>query len=648
MIRFCLLGLLFIAKCNFSQELNVVNCLKGEKEDGLRTLDKISSSNYLLNIRSNSNTQDFIRNDSVNNYSNDWLFKLNENGDTIWKRMLPNTDKALNETVLPSFITPNFFTFSNFNYINKIYSFKNNEIILHYPFVDSITSIDSIFVYNDYISTNHEYYLNFGVLKLDGNYKVFPFTIDTFPINGEPFGDGDIITNVVNDSIYQLACGFSRPYGWHIYSININTKVVTKNFIEQTTDDLVTARYYNVINASNHLFLLSRGYIDTSVSILKLDQNGEIENEVQLPVGTSTIDALSNGNILLTGNNYIYPTGQHFQGFYVILSINNLSLTKYNLQNNYLDSIFNSVSISNSLHDELSGGIKEKIDNYSYFLIREDYGSSYPYLTDNKLVKINPETGVQIWEKSIDSVSYFTNDINGDNILINYYNVDGGFIVRNRISNIDSNGIEKWKINLPDTLTYNGKLIFSNSEIKYYRSLNYKNQFIVSSYYIDTADNNAVDVIYFFVSNIDGTVKVAEFSGVSGIVDFYNSANNNLSVITLETNKCEAASNLDVVIYKYNEVLNAIKSNKYIAKDDFVLFPNPTYNTINIQFNQSQITENAVLKIMDNSGRIIYSSILKNEPQHTIDVHQLPDGMYFLQIDDAKELHQIKKFQVIH
>jgi hypothetical protein len=94
--------------------------------------------------------------------------------------------------------------------------------------------------------------------------------------------------------------------------------------------------------------------------------------------------------------------------------------------------------------------------------------------------------------------------------------------------------------------------------------------------------------------------------------------------------------------------LNAVKSNKYIAKDDFVLFPNPTNNTINIQFNILQIIENAVLKIMDISGRIVYNTILKNEPQHTIDVHQLPDGMYFLQIDDAKDLHQIKKFQVIH
>lgn len=632
---------------SLAQDVLMHYCIKGEKDDVLKSTERLEDNSYLLSIRSNSFTQDFLKSanstDSLLQFGSNWLIRINESGDTIWKRKLPNTDRVLNETVQPTF-TSSFLCFPFLDYDHKIHTVDNNEILLAYSYADSITVADLTILSNDYITTKHSYYLDFGVLDINGNYKLYPFSVDSFLIDGSQFYDDKVFTTKINDSIYQLVGNFGRQNTLNIYSVNINTKEVLKNVF-----DLIdfNGNYHDYIPLNNNgkLYLLNYSTTDTVSSLIKINATVELEDEIILPNNTSSIAQLTNGNFLLTGINAIDTVGKtSTKAIYSVLNPLTASLITHEFLNNFPDSTFDLVSIQNTLPSETPKGILEAVLNYAYFIVREEYGPSNFSFFRNKLIKINPENGNIIWSKPIDSVDYFTNDIAGNNLLFHKTTNDNK--IKNIITKIDSNGIQKWNIQLPDTVRYNQQLVFLNSEIKYHRDVHYDNQFFISADYIDTS--NAISYpVYFFISNGTGTIKQKDFSMINNVADFCNSTNNELLIIGQEENKCNAATLSDVVIYQFNEVLTAIKSNQINASHDFILYPNPSSNIISIQLNSDDIIKDITFRIMDISGKLLYSTTIQELFPFSINVQDFPSGLYFLQID-ANEIHQTQKFQVIH
>lgn len=641
--------LLYINLCCFASDLFIVDCLKGEGNDQLKSIENFDGNNFLINIRTNSNTQDFKRNRFANDslFGNNWLIKLNDNGDTIWRKMIPNTDRILQEEVVSN-SSGQFLTFPKFDYLSKIHTIENNEIMLHYTYADSISLNDLSVLSNEYITTKHSYYLDFGVLSANGNYRLFPFSIDSFPVdNITRFQQNNIVTNKVNDSIYQLACSFGRQNFLNVYSININTKEVFKNIFEEV-DFFGQVRFYDVLGLNNKLYILNRVNLDTIVSLFALNENVELELEILLPKEVYSFSKLPNGNLLFNAKEYIDIAGKHTEkSYYLVMNTSDYNFVRHDIVNNFSNSTYDAVTIINSYQPPaIPIGIKEKTNNNAYFLVKEEYGSTFPYSVSNKLVKINVITGNQIWSKAIDSVSYFTNDKAGNNLIFNHYLAANNFINKNSITMMDSNGIQKWKIRLPESILYKNKLVYAHSEINFYRAINYYNHFVVGSSYIDSA-TNTVYPVYFFISNTIGAITQKDLSEINVVEDFCNTNSNQLFVIGQETDKCIASSKLDVSIYKFIGVLTAITSNNKIVQDDFLLFPNPSNNAIQIKYTGSINEESFIVKIIDISGQIILQTMFDELQSQLIDVHYFPTGMYFLQVD-AKDFHLTKKFQVIH
>lgn len=647
-ILITIITVVYFTASSFAQDVLLRYCVKGEKDDILKSTEKFEDNSYLLSIRSNSFTQDFTRSnsnsDSLLQFGSNWLIRINENGDTIWKRKLPNTERALNENVQPSFVSGSFLCFPILDYHHKIQTIATNEILLSYTYADSITVADLTFLSNDYITSKHSYYLDFGVLDINGNYKLYPFSVDSFLIDGSQFYDDKIFTTKINDSIYQLVGNFGRQNTLNIYSVNINTKEVLKNVFD-IIDFYGNYHTYIPMSSNNKLYLLNYSATDTISSLIKINASVELEDEIILPNNTSFIAQLLNGNFLLTGINAIDTAGKtSTKAIYSIFNPLTASLITHEFFNNFPDSTFDLVSIQNTLPSETPKDILETVLNYAYFIVREEYGSSNFSFFRNKLIKINPENGNIIWSKPIDSVDYFTNDITGNNLL--FHKITNGNKIRNTITKIDSDGIQKWNIQLPDTVRYNQQLVFLNSEIKYHRDVHYDNQFFVSADYIDTS--NAISYpVYFFISNNTGTIKRKDFSMINNVADFCNSTNNELLIIGQEENKCDVATQRDVVIYQFNEVLTAIKSNQINAPHNFILYPNPTNNVISVQLNSDNNIKDISISIMDISGKLLYNTIMQEPFPFSINVQDFPSGLYFIQLD-ANEIHQTQKFQVIH
>ncbi len=69
------------------------------------------------------------------------------------------------------------------------------------------------------------------------------------------------------------------------------------------------------------------------------------------------------------------------------------------------------------------------------------------------------------------------------------------------------------------------------------------------------------------------------------------------------------------------------------------LYPNPTSNYIHIS---GLTNEKAAIQVINNSGKIVQSLTSENEPMKTIDVQDLPTGIYFVRIIQHNELKTLK------
>lgn len=88
---------------------------------------------------------------------------------------------------------------------------------------------------------------------------------------------------------------------------------------------------------------------------------------------------------------------------------------------------------------------------------------------------------------------------------------------------------------------------------------------------------------------------------------------------------------------------------KPIAREGIKLFPVPASNSLVVAWPPLQTDGNITLQIFDMLGRAsILERIGNTDTQHTLDISQLPDGVYFLVITDKGEQVHRAKFTVQH
>ncbi|PZU90525.1 MAG: hypothetical protein DI529_03025 [Chryseobacterium sp.] len=68
-------------------------------------------------------------------------------------------------------------------------------------------------------------------------------------------------------------------------------------------------------------------------------------------------------------------------------------------------------------------------------------------------------------------------------------------------------------------------------------------------------------------------------------------------------------------------------------KNNFTIYPNPAKDFVKID----KLPKNSAVKIMDTSGKLIYSSVSKNDTEK-INTSNFVNGLYFIQISDGKKV----------
>ncbi|MDB5226169.1 MAG: rhamnogalacturonan acetylesterase [Bacteroidota bacterium] len=642
-----------------AQILERVKCFEGEKNDFVTSLDTVSTSSFLMNIRSASYTHEFTRNanaaDSFNLFSNNWLLLMNSGGDTIWKRMIANTQDAYYVHYFPGVLGQ--IPFPSFDYNYSIYTRAGNEILLSYTYIDSLEKISS----GNLVQRN--FMIDFGILNIDGTYKTIPFHVDTIQT------DSNITTNSMssiklNDSIYQFVFQYAitqmyvfEPVGTTytaVYTVNVNRKTVSKN--------IIAGGYLSVLNSGSS-FYIEQGYYDisdTAYYFAKITNSGNV-----VPLSFSIAGKrpqlylhkwLPDGKIFLGG--YLSDSGSSDASHVVwyIINSSDMSFTLHEMH-----------SISGA--EDANGLITYGYSDVNFpFMNSPNDDPHLPYLfyretfsmgsQENKyyLMKLNLESGDTLWMKPSEDLEGARNLSDGF-----FLNPDSsyfaGFGLRhsNRITKIDTSGITMWNTALPDTVIIDSALYFPASSITYYYTVNYNDKFIVNVSYMDTINPYYAKPMYFFVSSSIG--EVSRISAMDEHINFTRNGNlpvafyflnmqdNALTLISQESNLCLSdSSEADIAIYKLRENIISVR-NTVAEENSFTLFPNPSSSTLNLKLNETEF-KNASYILYDISGKIIGRNKIRDK-ETTIDVSSFPTGLYLLNIQNDKT-SETKKFQVIH
>ena len=83
---------------------------------------------------------------------------------------------------------------------------------------------------------------------------------------------------------------------------------------------------------------------------------------------------------------------------------------------------------------------------------------------------------------------------------------------------------------------------------------------------------------------------------------------------------------------------------EYGSDTNISTFPNPTQDYLTVEINREAINKNASVKIFNIQGQQVYRKISNSEKQ--IDVSQLADGIYFLEVNDSELVYK-SKFSII-
>lgn len=668
-MRWILLFLLLGKLTSFSQDLSLVNCLKGENDDILKTFEKTADHSYLLTIRSYSDSLDFPNPnliDSIPFFASNWFFMMNAEGDTIWTKRIPYTEDAYYIRYYPTWL--GVIPLPVFDYNYSIYTRLDNELALHYTFVDGLDSL-MMHLYNGQgDSAAHNVILEFGSLNMDGSYKVPLFPIDTI------LRDSNVVVDMMktiklNDSIYQLVVQYSKleiyiyePSGMYytsIYTINVHDRKVRKL--------LIPGYYTHPYIIDNKIYLWTDNYLNTGETasyLNKIGDDGNIAATAALNDSSRSpelfmIHALTNGKLIIGG--WIGNSPDNYAIWFMV-DTGTLSFNKHSLYNmsSAIDKgsrIYFPAGSQYAYPDSYDIRSYEHTDPY---FINEEYAFTDSGITsESYLVHHDIETGDIISRRKI-QISGSALDMRGDGFILyndSMYNGADRYLYRNSLGMINWEGNTEWIRYMPDTMTVDSQMYIPAGGLIYYSPVNYYGRFIVGAKYIDTSNSNLYfeKLFYFFVSDSTGEITRITFpeylstfqfsSYTEPYLCFFNSPENDLSVISQESNKCLPDSSMtDIAIYLSRSTSTGLHQHPLPAKG-FTLYPNPAATELKILVADNFDIRNATYSIYDISGKMISRNKMEST-ETTLEVSNFPTGLYLIHIQNDK-YSETKKFQVI-
>ncbi len=678
-----LLFLLFFSQSGMvqAQQLSLVHCMDGGRADILRSFDVLPTGGYLLDIRSNSQSVYFERDnvDSLSYYSgSNWLMKLDARGDTLWRKRLVYTEKALHTEIFPTWSGGIIYPAFGYPLIHNLYSALGDEIILHYNFFESMQLQSPYAAVNDSLRNN---ILTFGILRNDnGAEMVEPFPIDTLIfIPKDTIVDIEhCFVNKINDSIYQMAVEYSKtqPYSFgynswgfkNFYRTNINSKSVIKQSY--------SGYNYRVFKTNEHFYLLETSV--TGVNLSLLSEEGVIVRTVSLSRSNQNPDifdlltVLDNGSLVLGGTITIHSSDTTNRSAIVLYTINKDDLT-YSVQTliNHPDAQYVNMQISpvmNSVNlypwDFNLSDYPETDKKSNYFLMVEYITDIDTFYSAKYLYKMAEGTGDIEWHHAIENIESVLAIELEDGVLLQEYTINGDGLAipayRNVFEKMDAFGTLVWSSALPDTIVLDSIVYFSKEWAIPNVKLNYGDKMVFKADYIDTTNNNSYNTtpFYFILTLSNGQVEQIKLPlGFTSNdynpgalyfrdIKFFNNASGELFVMTDQNNHCTDSSMGDIVIYKYKDILSStFNPTVLLSSPDITVYPNPANTSITIRFNGMRTTENTLYVIYDFTGKNIASGKL-TPSETTVNVVNIPAGIYMLQISNDR-MTETKKFQII-
>jgi hypothetical protein len=672
----------FLMLQSSAQHFTLDKCIRGEQQDILKGINYNTSQGNLMAIRSNSTMIEFERDDINGGFPCTWLFMMNAYNDTLWKRIIPNSDKALYTEYLP-LITLGYFKYGVPDFEFSIHTSIGEEEILHYSYFDSVVWLnDGLLNYQNAFNN----VLDFGILnQIDGSYKLEPFTIDTIL---KVASDTTLTTSMykvekLNDSIYQLLVSFSkrRPFNSYnietreylnLYTVNINSKSVVRNSYKPGNIKVfsVLDRFYVLekINSPNSDLLLHKvgydGLYEQTVSV-------KVRSDVpELDIISSTQDGK-----LIIGGRQVLSGAPSYTSSGILYTVNpsDLSFTVQEINmhpdNDFADNYiyplvykpdFDYYSYINGTAYFNSGLSHSTKTNPTppYCILTEGYRlDDYSYNYGISIVKMDMADGIISWVKP--------SNMNVLDVLLNN-NIIGAFnsyTTTSLYQNLYHNIIQKsdtglnpiWEVSLPDTIRIDSLLYFANTEIIRYYPVNYKNHFMIMVNYIDTSNANSyyVKPFYFLISDSTGEFKQVniqeELSPVSYYslvtpLEFFTSLNNELIAVWNEENICEETSGMDIAFYRYDELISSNPSNLIKTASLLSVYPNPAADRLNVQLNKEFELTNALYTIYDITGKLCFSGRLTHNNLFDIDISSLNSGLFLMVVSNEKE-SVVQKFQ---
>ncbi|MBK9330490.1 MAG: T9SS type A sorting domain-containing protein [Sphingobacteriales bacterium] len=381
------------------------------------------------------------------------------------------------------------------------------------------------------------------------------------------------------------------------------------------------------------------------------------------------LTVLENGNLVLGGVININSSDTTFRYAIVLYTINKDDLT-YSVQTfiNHPDAQYVSMQISPVMNTVNLYPWDFNLSNYpqtdqksTYFLMTEYITDIDTFYSAKYLYKMKESTGEMEWSHAIENIEAVLAIELEDGVLLQEYNLNGDGLTipayRNVFEKMNASGTLVWSSVLPDTIILDSIVYFSKEMAMPNVKLNYGDKIVFKADYIDTTNNNSYNTtpFYFILSLADGKVERIKLPsgftsndynpGTQYLKDivFFNNTSDELFILTERNNQCTDSSMGDIVIYKYQDILNNTVNKPLSSAQDITIYPNPANTSIAVRFNVQGRTENAFYVIYDFTGKNITSGKL-NPAETIVNISNIPAGMYLLQINSDR-MTETKSFK---
>ena len=683
-------------------EFQRINCISDSSNYLLKIKENLDNANYLLYCQRYTQSPNLITEN--NGYQ---LIKQNTNGSTIWQFDIPYSNKGFYNIYFPQWIGYLLFKINDIPY--KTYTKLDNDILLHYSSFDNIVSDSAgLRLFNNVLrfgvlnsTTGALRTPVFAIDTLQWNGSDTGVVINKIIVSKENDSIYRMAVQYKVEKGWYMYTIFSDSYST-FYTINVNRKSVIKKEYKNTITDVIRHKnqFYAIQisnNPSNSLVYLCRIGLLGEVNLLSfVKQTDGIFSFIDNADGTY-LKLLETPGYPATQLNYFnidtatlsIVNSFHFN---TIPSDSNLHVNyesmlpiDYPVFTNYFSFTQNQYNSYNKNYIDFDSYKKE--GETRFLLHKKSYSIAdtvYHNYNTQSIARVNLINGNIEAERMLPALGYGlsnstyinpaipfrddifpTNDvlITQDSVTGYTYNADStAYQLEHHVillTKTNANLTPLWTIALPqfierDSLKYYCAITqFTNSTAFMLYPINYKNQFIVALSYERLLDStgNYVETLYsyFLVNKNDGSVQnlnippFANSSRLSTLGTFFCGPSDDLSFITSDS----CSSNLDIGIYKMQEINTGIKNTQHIPSIAFTIYPNPASAAIQVNFLSDALPKDAFFRIVDITGKTLLQEKTYGATELFIPTAQLNSGSYFLQII-ANDKSVAKKFEVIH